>query len=203
MDLFSWAVSHEGSSVYFLFFLLISCGLGLPIPEDIPLIALGYIWHLEDTSAFKAFLAGFAGVLIGDVALYFIGQKFGPELFKHKILLKIFDPSRINRTKARFRKYGLWVVFFGRFVAGVRAVVFFTSGATRIPFRKYILVDFLATLISVPVWIGLGSYFGDEIDDLLHIVKSSKEVAFWAVIGLISLYVLIKIIISQVRSSNN
>lgn len=200
MDILSWLTLNETSGVYIIFVVLVLCGLGLPIPEDIPLVALGYLWHLSATDPVSALLAGFAGVLLGDSALYYIGRRFGPELFRHKILLKMFAPRRINRTKARFRKYGLWVVFVGRFLAGLRAIVFFTAGATRIQFRKFLWVDFLAALVSIPLWIGLGYYFGDEIQGLVRKISKSKDVALAVVLGAIALYVFLKWIISRLRS---
>jgi membrane protein DedA with SNARE-associated domain len=197
MDLFAWTISHESMSVIFIFAILLLCGVGFPVPEDIPLIALGYLWHLEQTELVIALLVGFSGVLLGDSILYSIGRKFGPELFRHTILLRIFKPKRINRAKARMRKYGLWVIFVGRFLAGFRAIIFFTAGATRVPFKKFIIVDFLAAFVSIPVWIGLGFYFGGEIDGLLNFISSSKYIALLSLLGIVVLYILIKSIASK------
>lgn len=203
MDLITWLTSYESLSVLMLFIVLVLCGVGLPLPEDIPLVSLGYLWHSGDAAPLWIFLAGFGGVLMGDMSLYYIGRRFGPELFRHPILFRIFTPRRINRAKARIRKYGMWVVFFGRFLAGFRAMVFFTAGATRVPFRKFIFIDFMASLVSIPVWIGLGFYFGEEIDQLLRIIKSSKDIAFLVIVGVIVLYLLVKFLVSKLTSRNS
>jgi membrane protein DedA with SNARE-associated domain len=196
-NFFGIDLSNPETAAYVIFFVLVACGLGLPVPEDIPLIALGFLWHSQSIGLATALGVGFGGVLIGDSLLYFLGRWIGPTLFRHKLLLKVMSPRKINRTKARFRRYGLWVVFFGRFMMGLRAVVFFTAGATRIPFHKYLWVDFLAALVSIPVWIGLGRVFGEEIDHLLLMIKQGKTIAIWIVLGIIAGYGLLHLIISR------
>lgn len=57
--------------------ILLACGLGVPVPEDIILIAAGILAGLENISLTGALIAGFCGVLAGDIILFFLGRKFG------------------------------------------------------------------------------------------------------------------------------
>ncbi|NBV49805.1 DedA family protein [bacterium] len=101
----------------------------------------------------------------------------------------LFSPKRVRRARAYFRKYGAKVVFFARFVAGLRAVVFFMAGSMHMKFRVFILLDFLAALMSVPLWIiggyYLGHYFGTEISALLSKLKEIKLIITWIVAALV------------------
>ena len=53
---------------------LLACGLGVPIPEDITLIAAGLLAGLGKISLTGALIAGMVGVLAGDSFLFFLGR---------------------------------------------------------------------------------------------------------------------------------
>lgn len=74
-----------------------------------------------------------------------------------KITHAIAFPHGCRAVRAR---YSNWVLFVARFLPGLRSPIFLTAGMTRrIPFWRFLLLDGLAALISVPVWVYLG-YFG-------------------------------------------
>lgn len=178
--LFEFLTDLSGGVAYLLIFgILVACGLGFPLPEDIPLIATGYLIWDQTLTWFGGIAVTLCGVVIGDSILFFIGQRLGLKILNKK-KKTLFSPKRVGRAKAYFRKYGAKVVFFARFVAGLRAVVFFMAGAMHMKFRTFILLDFLAALLSVPLWIAggfyLGRFFGDEISSLLLKLKEIKLV---------------------------
>jgi hypothetical protein len=56
------------------------------------------------------------------------------------------------------------VVVIARYLPGLRAPTFFTAGHSRLPFWEFALFDGVAALISAPLWVCLGFYFGDDIE---------------------------------------
>jgi len=190
--LFVYLTDLSGNGAYAIIFgILVACGLGLPLPEDIPLVAGGYLVWDGTLTWFGTFLVTMAGVLIGDTILFWIGRNFGMRLLDPRRKKPFFPPDRVRRVKAYFRKYGDKIVFFARFVAGFRAVAFFMAGAMHMPYRRFVLFDGLAALISVPVWIalgyGLGHYFGDEISRILGSLKNFKT-GVSILMGIVVLY---------------
>lgn len=187
--LFAYLTDLSGGVAYLLIFgILVACGLGFPLPEDIPLIATGYlIWDGTMTWVW-GIMVTMLGVLIGDSLLFWIGHRLGGGILNRR-KKPLFSPKRVRRARAYFRKYGAKVVFFARFVAGLRAVVFFMAGSMHMKFRVFILLDFLAALMSVPLWIiggyYLGHYFGTEISDLLSKLKEIKLVMTWIIVALV------------------
>lgn len=170
----------SGLAYAIIFGVLLACGLGFPLPEDIPLVATGYLIWDGTMNWLPAIAVTMGGVLIGDTVLYYLGHQLGLNILRQKKFQKIFPPDRVHRVRAYFRKYGDKIVFFARFVAGFRAVAFFMSGAMHMPFRRFILLDTLAAFLSVPLWIALGYYlgyfFGDEITQILKSLKEVKTV---------------------------
>lgn len=155
---------------------LFLAGLGVPIPEDIPLIYGGVMSGKGSMNVYVHFIVSMVFILIGDVCLYFIGRRLArgqgaesgatPSRWQ-----KIASPERLAMVQGFFDKYGSWSVFFGRFVAGVRGAVFLTAGMGNFPLIKFIILDGLAALISVPVWIGLGYWAGAHWEELLEQAK--------------------------------
>lgn len=177
--LFVYLTDLSSGAAYFIIFgILIACGLGFPLPEDIPLVAAGYLVWEGTIGWFGAIAITMAGVLIGDTILFYIGYNLGLNVLRQEKYQKIFPPRKVRRTRAYFRKYGDKLVFFARFVAGFRAVAFFMAGALHMKYRRFLLLDFLAALLSVPLWIAigfaLGHYLGDEISRILLSLKHLK-----------------------------
>lgn len=197
--IFIYLTDLSGNLSYGIIFgILVACGLGFPLPEDIPLIASGYlVWDgtMTWTGAISVTLTG---VLIGDTILFFLGRRLGMKVLEQG-RIQMFTPKRVRRTRAYFRKYGDKLVFFARFVAGFRAAAFFMAGAMRMTFRRFILLDALAALVSVPVWIAIGYamgyYLGDEISEItkqMHNLKRGISIGVFVILIFVIGRILIK-----------
>ncbi len=137
-------------------FVLFIAGLGAPIPEDIPLIYGGVMSGQGHMNPYIHFVVSIVFILIGDLCLYGIGRRISRNAETPSKWQKVLTPARQAKVQGLFDKYGSWAVFFGRFVAGVRAAVFLSAGMARFPVGKFILFDLMAATISVPVWIWIG-----------------------------------------------
>lgn len=146
---------------------LFFCGLGLPIPEDITLIAAGILAGHGQISLGGALIAGFFGVLIGDTILFLIGQKYGRRVFDWPVFNKFFTAARIAKAEQQIQMHARKICFTARFMPGLRAPIYLTAGIMGVPFRVFITQDGLAALLSVPVWIYLGYWFADKIDEAI------------------------------------
>lgn len=164
---------------------LVICGFGIPIPEDVILIYAGYLAAVGPIHVPGALIASFVGVIVGDAGIYWVGQRYGPALAQHRFLARLFPRDKIVHAEEFFAKHGVKAVFFARFVVGLRAAVFFTSGYLRVPFLKFVAADLLAALLSLPVWIWLGWYFHARIDQVLAWGRSAEH-ALTAVILLVA-----------------
>ncbi len=202
-NLFQYLTNMSGSVSYWIIFgILFACGLGFPLPEDIPLIATGYLIWDETMSIFPGFLVCIGGVLLGDCILFFIGTRLGFAVLKRPRFQRFFPPKKVRRTRAYFRKYGEKIIFFARFVAGFRAVAFFMAGALHMKFRRFLLFDGIAALISVPIWIVLGYYlghfFGDEFGRMMHSIKEAKAV-FTTIVAIVFAIILSRVLIAYFK----
>lgn len=162
--------------------MLLICGLGVPIPEDITLLAAGIMAALKSISLPGALAVGFVGVLTGDAFMFFLGKVYGKKAFKFPVIRTILTPERIQLAEQKIRRNSKFICFTARFLPGLRSPVFLTAGAMGVSPLTFFTLDGFAALISVPVWIFLGHWFGENIDQAL---KVAKEIQLFIFVGLV------------------
>ena len=188
-----WLLSLLTSHVYAkLAGILLLCGLGLPIPEDISLISAGYLAHLGTVHIHAVFLVCFVAVLGGDSLAFTVGREFGTKILASRMCHRYFTPRRQRRVRAYFRSYGSKVVFVARFLPGLRFSIFLSAGMLHVRPYVFIVYDALAALLSVPFLVYSAWFFGDKID---HVIKWAKrsEYGILALVGIVVLYLLVKV----------
>jgi membrane protein DedA with SNARE-associated domain len=160
------------------FAILVLCGLGLPIPEDVVLVAAGALAGSDGRGWVEAGVVMYAGVMIGDATIFLAGRGLGARLRESPWFQRVFPSRKQAKVQALFEKYHSWVLFVGRFLPGLRAPIFFTAGSTRVGFGTFFLFDGLAALVSVPffVWLGhwLWTAFGEDFEQLQHALVRTK-----------------------------
>jgi len=184
MDFLQTLVTFFMQYGYFAVFgVLILCGFGLPVPEDISLTAGGVISGLGYTDVHVMFFVGMAGVLLGDSFVFWLGSHYGERALKLPILKTVLHPERFGKVQEQFKKHGKWVVFFGRFMPGLRMPIFFTAGTSgQISFLRFLFTDGFAALISVPIWIYLGYFGAHNFDQLMGWVRNGQTIILVIVI---------------------
>ena len=178
--IFSLFVGLSGLQAYmFIFGILFLCGMGLPIPEDITLIGAGYLSGEGSISFVGAMLIGLVGVLAGDILLFTIGYRFGDQVFKWPIFVKVFTPPRIQKAKERINESAKLICFTARFAPGLRAPIYLTAGILKVPFKIFIFQDGIAALISVPFWVWIGYKFHEHREKAFEIVTQVHILSFY------------------------
>jgi membrane protein DedA with SNARE-associated domain len=153
---------------------LLLCGLGLPIPEDVSLISAGYLAHLGIVNPHKVFVVCFLAVLGGDCIAFALGRLFGSRLLDSRLARRFFRPRKQIRVRAYFRKFGSKVIFIARFLPGLRFSIFLSAGTLRVRPSVFITYDSLAALVSVPALIYLSWGFGAHIDRVVSWARRSE-----------------------------
>jgi membrane protein DedA with SNARE-associated domain len=188
-----WLLSFLTSHVYAkLAGILLLCGLGLPIPEDVSLISAGYLAHLGTVGLHPIFLVCFLSVLGGDTLAFTVGRKFGTKILASRFGHRYFTPRRQRRVRAYFRTYGSKVIFIARFLPGLRFSIFLSAGMLHVRPSVFIIFDALAAVLSVPFLVYTAWYFGDRIDQVIKWAKRS-EYGILALIAVVVLYLAIKL----------
>ncbi|NDF13826.1 DedA family protein [bacterium] len=167
-----------------IFVILLACGLGVPIPEDITLIAGGILTYYGVCDVWLMIAVGLVGVLLGDSIMYFLGHRFGRKLLKRWPFRMLLDEKRIDSIRGKLHKHGAKLLFSARFMPGVRSTVFFASGVLHYPYRKMLIYDGAAAILSVPAIVYSVYYFGDFLESVIRYIKKAEA-------GIIAVIVLV------------
>lgn len=175
-----WIIEHLSSmsplgAYLWLAGILLLCGLGLPVPEDVSLIAAGYFAYKGVLNVHYAFAVCFGAVLLGDTFAFFLGRWCGQRVLASPWARRYFTPRRQRRVRAYFRKFGSKVVFFGRFTPGLRFSIYFSAGMLHLRPSVFFIYDTLAAIISVPVLVYVAWYFGQHIDRVVKFARHTEH----------------------------
>ena len=185
----------EKDAVVGVFVLLFVGAFGPSPPEESILLFAGFLVYRRLTRFWPVTLSALAASVLGDTCLYGIGRLLGGDLEKRPWLAKIFPPERIERVKARFRRYQFRAIVAGRYVYGLRPILFFTSGATRMPLAQFVAADAIAAFINALLWVFLGKYFGDRLEVVLGWAERSETILLVLAGVLITYFILENILI--------
>lgn len=175
-----WLLIQDGYYMYVLLFLLLMGGaVGLPIPEDLVLILGGILAHRGNGSPQAIFITCYAGIVLGDMLIYFVGRSFGPALFKTRWFRSKVSHSQIRQARLRLERRSLLMIFVARHLFYLRMVTFLTCGAVRMKFVRFLFADATAALISAPIMLGLGYMFSEQYDQLVHLIDQAR---FWIIV---------------------
>lgn len=150
-----------------LYLILFGAGLGLPVPEEVPVVVAGVLSHAEIFRWWIALPVCLAGVLSGDVALYAAGYYWGERVLDWRPVRRVLSGAWAAWLLAAYRDNGVKIVFGARHVMGLRAAAFLTAGIARVPFWKFLAVDAAAACLGIPAGFGLAFAFADRVESLL------------------------------------
>lgn len=166
---------------------LITASFGVPIPEDIPLLTGGWLCYRGLAVLPIMIAVGMFGVLTGDICLFVMGRRFGHHIVEHRFMRRLVNPQRLLLAERLFEHHGIKIIFIGRFLPGLRGMIFLASGIMRVPFWKFISVNGFAACISVPTLIVLGYVFGAKFDLLKSEVRTvTNVIGVLALIGIVA-----------------
>lgn len=199
IKLLDFLMPYGTHSLILIFLILLACGFGLPMPEDILLLSAGILASHGIVDLHHAQLVCFIGVILGDAIIYTLGLKLGPQLKQRGPFKKILTPERDAKVTEVFRKYGTKVIFMARFMPGLRMPIFLTSGMFRVKWWVFMGLDGFAALISVPVWVYIGYFFGENLEQLEKVTRQFQMGIYSILAAVIMLFITLFVIRRRAR----
>lgn len=175
-----WHYSYAG-----IFVGLVLCGVGLPVPEEVPIVFAGIASSNGGMNPYFAYFACLLGAIGGDCLMYSIGYFFGKSVLReHPRLAGFLTPEREIQLEEMIKRHGIKALFLCRFMIGIRSAVYLTAGILRVPFLFFLVVDGFCATIVVSFVFGLSYAFGDRVLSLIH-----KSETILTVLGIAALTV--------------
>jgi membrane protein DedA with SNARE-associated domain len=157
--------------------ILILGGLGLPIPEEAPIIVAAVLSRNGKLNWPLALGSCLSGVLLGDLVVYFLGFFYGEKVLSLPVTRRLLTRQRETQIKGYFHRHGFKILVSGRFVPGFRTAAYLTAGILKLPALKLVLTDLVAASLSTVFFFGLGYAFAYQIQ------QGIREVQQWILVG--------------------
>ena len=87
-----------------VFAVLLLGSLGVPIPEEMPIIAAAVLSHEGIVRWWLALPVCLLGVLSGDVVLYWVGRNWGEQVLNWRVVRLVLSPARELMTSPSSRQ---------------------------------------------------------------------------------------------------
>jgi membrane protein DedA with SNARE-associated domain len=164
-----------------VFGMLVGSALGLPIPEELPIVIGGVMvgkqWDNPYTGMHWWIMLPVCifGVVLCDAMLYFIGRKWGPRLLSTAwVQRRVLPPDKRQQIEENFHKYGIGILLVARITPGIRSPIFLMTGMLRLPFRKFLLADGIYAIPGVNVLFWLAYWFTDQFTRAYEKLEANK-----------------------------
>lgn len=185
---FEWLsqFAYQPYLVYtFVYVMMMASGFGLPLPEEITIVSIGFMAFMGKhpelypppypgapvVKMIDAAIVVYSAVICSDLLIFTLGRVFGRRIMSTPRFSKVFPENTLDKLHRWSDRYGMWAVGIFRFTPGFRFPGHLMCGITRISVFRFLLVDGLAAMISVPTQVYLVSTYGEPILHVLHKLK--------------------------------
>lgn len=163
---------------------------GLPSSGDIVLFAGGFFANNGQAALPLVMLSGFAGALVSDNSVYWIGRIGGRPLIsrilKIRLLHFLINEKSLEKVEHYFESHGGKSVFVGRFGPGLRSMTPLFAGVTRMKYYRFIPYNVAAGFVWAIAYSLIGYIFGQYWNELLAVARSFG----FGIVALVALVVL-------------
>src|SRR6202795_1052603 len=136
----------------------------MPIPGGIGVVGGGYLVHRGITRYPITLGVSLLGVVAGGNSLFFLGRHFGSGLVRYFGLERPRRKLQIERIQDFMQRHGHRAIFYARFLAGLRALIYLSAGSFGVRPAIFLVYNLLGAIISVPIVVTLGYIFGKQLE---------------------------------------
>ncbi|KYG34856.1 hypothetical protein AZF04_00540 [Alkalihalobacillus trypoxylicola] len=156
---------------YIAFFLLFAIGLFIfPVPNEVLLMAGGYLATYSFLTPLTAFITIFLAIIFHGSFLYFLGHKTSLNM-NHIASSKQKWRKKAQKGNELLEKYGLKTAAFSYFFPFVRHAVPFAIGLSKYKYINFFFISFSSALVWMSIYFFLGFYYGRTINDWTSFVE--------------------------------
>ncbi|MCM3400124.1 DedA family protein [Oceanobacillus profundus] len=195
----NWITSIMEQFGYIGIFLLIMVeNLFPPIPSEVILTFGGFMTTHSNLTILGVVIAATIGSVVGAIVLYGVGFVINVDRIEKIVdrwghILRLTRED-IHKANAWFEKYGVWTVFFCRFIPLIRSLISLPAGMARMNFWVFLALTTVGTFIWNVVLVNIGAAVGDSWETIVGYmdIYSNIVYAVLAVLFIVLVWLFIK-----------
>lgn len=160
---------------------------GVPIPGETILLIAGYFAATGEFHLALVMLIAAAGAVTGDNIGFAIGHHYGRGFLLRVGRFFFLTPKRLEHMERYFKTHGNKTILVARFITGLRVFAALLAGASKMPWRVFVVYNVAGAILWSVVITTLGYLFGQSLPLLIKWVGRSGTVLLIAaiVIGMV------------------
>ena len=178
-------VTHlvQSYGYYGVFALIALESMGIPLPGETALIAAAvYAGATHHLSIVVLAAVAASAAVVGDNAGYWIGRTGGQRLAERYGRFVRLDRAKLKVGRYLFARYGVKVVFFGRFVAVLRTFAAFFAGVSRMRWSRFLMANAAGGLL----WAGFYAFGAYALGSAASSVGSTITIVGYVIAGVLT-----------------
>ncbi|WP_088008640.1 DedA family protein [Indiicoccus explosivorum] len=154
-----------------VFFLIMLENVFPPIPSEVILTFGGFMTATTRLTVFGVIAVSTAGSVAGAIILYGVGRfmsiaRLERIIEKHGKWLRL-EKEDLHKANGWFMRYGIWTVFFCRFIPLIRSLISIPAGSSGMHLVPFLVFTTLGTIIWNTVLVWLGASVGENWEDVV------------------------------------
>lgn len=184
--IFRWITDYG----YLAIFILMT--LGTPIPDEGLLGFAGYLVYEGRLQLIPAMVAAFLGSVCGITISYGLGRTIGTYVVaKFGPAIRITE-DKVTRVHSWFDRVGKWGLLFGYLLPGVRHLIAFGAGTSKLPLSVFALFAYTGGFVWSISIISAGYYLGSQWTLIFGKIRPNLVTGSAVTVALFLLYVLVR-----------
>jgi len=183
-----WVIEYG----YIGIFSLLTLGIiGAPIPDEALLAFAGYLVYNGQFQLVPTVAAAFLGSMCGITLSYELGRTIG------NYLITKFGPAvqitgdKVTHVQSWFERVGKWGLLFGYYLPGVRHLIAFGAGVSKLPLSVFALFAFTGSFIWSVTFISAGYFLGRQWTLVFGKVRPTLVMGSAITVAVCLLYILV------------
>ena len=185
-------IGRHGYVLTFAF--LLAETIGLPFPASIALVAAGAAIASHALSAPGVLLAALAGLVLGDIWMFWLGRYTGWALLGFLCRLSMNPETCMLRSAQSFYKRGKTTLLVAKFLPGVNTMAAPLAGSMKMPFAQFLRLDFAGATLYSLTYLLVGYLSRDFLAATLKSIYAASRVMEAALIVAVVLYIVYRIV---------
>ena len=158
-------------------------GIFTPIPSELIMPFAGYVAYSGELNFFLVILVGSLGAVIGSSVAYMLALWLGRPLVDRFGIFFGLDEKKMTSAERWFKRWGVWGIFIGHSLPGIRSVISFPAGLSKMDRKKFVMFTFCGALVWNTVLVTAGYLLGENWIQFWERTDGMD----WVVLGLLGL----------------
>lgn len=152
----------EATGYVGIFLAMLVEGIFTPIPSELIMPFAGYVASTGELNYFLVILVGSLGAVIGSTVAYMLALWLGRPLVDRFGIFFGLDEEKMVSAERWFKRWGVWGIFIGHSLPGIRSVISFPAGLSKMDRKKFVTFTFAGAMVWNTVLVTAGYTLGEN-----------------------------------------